>query len=176
MEEAAVAAQPFMSLDNEAITASDLMQPENAQTAPRGQRRQQQNAEASTEDTVDPSLRFLSITKIRDLVAEGDRPMRHIGHLLSLLGSTAKPRRAEPSSNLRTGASLIKHYICFYLKLPGLAQAVSDEILSSSLRQFLAATEPGDMLRSGRADAESLRSEGIDGMRCGSPTPPTHAT
>lgn len=146
--------------DQACITNEDLC---TETTAPNRTRRQREQPTTEEDTGSDESeVHFLSITPTMSLVADGDRPMRHICHLSGMLGSTVTQRRSEPGSNLRVMSALLKHYIVGFLKL---TTTCSDEILAATLKHFLAATEPDGMLCSGRTDAASLRSQAIDGIR-----------
>ena len=164
LESAVIAAYPMLGEDAKCLHAEDmLLHDTEATTTARGRR--QREAPTAEEITEEPSIHFLSVTKVKDLLDEGERPLRHLCRLLGLLGSSTMARRSEVSSSLRVMASLLKHYIMTYLKLPGPAGPEHDSILASSIRSFMAATEPGYILKSGRTDDHSTRNEAIDGIR-----------
>ena len=153
--------QPLLEPGNQTLTGDDLIAPATT-SAPRSGRRNNTTPAEGEGDATEPTLGFLLKTSIAGLVGEGERPMRHLCHLLGMLGSTSATRRAEPGSGVRVVASLVRHYVSTFLKQPTNA---SDEVLSAYLRQFLASTEPNEALQSGRTDDITLRNEGIDGIR-----------
>ena len=160
LQDAIVGSTPKLADEFKFLQATDIAQSESQ--AQSGTRRRR-DAPATEEPTEEVSVRFLAISSVKDLIIEGERPLRHVCRLIGLLGSTCIQRQSEPASSIRVVASLLKHYIITYLKLP--SECGSDGVIAASLRQFMAATEPGNMLRSGRADDASTRNEAIDGIR-----------
>ena len=159
--DAVVEVQSCLAPENQVVTPNDVRN-----RAPAARARRQREAPAggdSTEEEEAEDLRFLSTVPVMSLVAEGERPMRLILQLGGMLGSTVTQRRTEKGSSVRVMSALLKHYIQVFLKLP--APACTDEILAATLKQFLAATEPDELLCSGRTDEATLRSEAIDSIR-----------
>ena len=161
LQQALVDDAPQLNEEDRNLRSSDILHLDGS--TPAGARTRRRDAEPSEETSEEPNTRFLAVTTVKDLVMDGNQPLRQACRLIGMLGSTSDPRRSEPASSMRVVASLLKHYILTYLKLP--SEASTDELIAASIGQFLTATEPGSMMRSGRADNTATRNEAIDGIR-----------